>query len=121
MHLFIPFSTTPQSWSVGLGEGLTIENTPDSIAIYGQAFFESTPSSIERAQELLSVFILIQAQLSEDKPTNPSTLWTQNRAHRFTLGGNLELTRTQSRDVLSKTVAGLQHFIQSNALHSPPV
>lgn len=119
---FVAFGKDGQSWSVGAGEGLTIENGLDSIALYGEARFEPGSKGSERAKELLGVLEAISGSLTGDKlAQGGSSLWAQTRSGVLTLGGDVQVSKSDSRQSLAKAVAGLRKFVAANPIGEMPV
>lgn len=106
---FDPFANDDQNWSVGEGDGLTIQNGTQSIAIFGEAKFG--PSELDRASasELLGRLKAISARLG-DGPSDRS-LWTKISRGALTIGGSFDAAKEQgSRAGLSKAIDALEKY-----------
>lgn len=110
MSQFKPFENDEQSFSVGAGEGLTVQNGIELASIWGEAKFKPDAGGKQGAGELLEVLKGLAAKL----PTGPSekSLWVKKSASSIVVGGDvdLEMGKTGSGAV-EKAVAALESFV----------
>ena len=109
MSDFFPFKNDEQSWSVGLGDGLTFNNGLDSISIYGEVRFELTEKSISLANELLVV--LKDIELKTPQTDAKKSLWCKKHGKSLVIGGDVEIgSNAEGKVAIQKAIEALEEF-----------
>lgn len=104
---FKPFENDEQSWSAGEGDGLTINNGTETMAIYGEIKFAAADQGGAPAKELLSILREAGRHLTPGESTK--SLWVKTRSGAVVIGGDVDLERgTSGIGALSKAIGALE-------------
>lgn len=107
---FKPFKNDTQSFSVGKGDGLTINNGTDELQIYGEVSFKADDKGKAQASELLEILRGASAELADGAAEEG--LKASARQGSLSIKGDLDLEKGKSsKKLLAKAIAALAGFV----------
>lgn len=109
MTTFKPFANDEQEWTVGAGDGITLQNGTETLCIFGEAKFKADEQGKLGAASLLAQLKAISAHLPAGGA--PKELWVKKSAGSLCVGGNIDLEKgSTGADALSKAISAIEKF-----------
>lgn len=109
MSEFKAFDNDSQSFSVGAGEGLTVQNGQEVVSIWGEAKFKADEAGRKAAAELREVLQGVAAKLAAGPAEK--ALWVKKAAGGLSVGGDVDLEKGKSSaEALAKAIAAIDAF-----------
>lgn len=113
---FKPFKNDTQSFAVGKGDGLTINNGTEELQIFGSATFKQDEHGRKQAAELLEILSGVHEQLADDGAAHKGALSASARKGSLSIKGDMDLEKGKSsKQMVAKAIEALAAFAKDPA------